>query len=102
MSAWQGGDLHLWECPRIMAFGLPSEQPCGFVARAVPGAEPGFCPYDHGEPVRLVPLTATALCGDCTMPIQPIPADKGRAPDHRRICGHCAMSYIGKYPEEAV
>ncbi len=89
------GCLHLWECPRVMAFGLPSEQPCGFVARAVPGGEPGYCPYDHGEPVRLVPLTATALCSDCAIPV---PVDDCRAPDRRLICGECAMGYIGKYP----
>lgn len=37
MSATDNGSLHLWECPRIMAFGLPSERACGYVVRAVPG-----------------------------------------------------------------
>jgi hypothetical protein len=91
------GDLHLWECPRIMPLGTPRERSCGFVARAVPGSEPGFCPYDHGERVRLVPLTATAQCSDCEMPV---PADDCRAPDGRLVCPNCVMSYIGQYEEE--
>jgi hypothetical protein len=82
------GNLHLWECTQILR--LPSGNPdfkrCGFIVRAVPGDEPGWCPYDHGERVRLVPLSAVALCSACAIPV---PADDCRADDGRLICGGC-------------
>jgi hypothetical protein len=94
----EDGDLYLWECPHILE--LPNGNPdfvrCGYVARATPGAQPGHCPYAHREPIRLVPLVAHALCGDCE---DPIPADDCRTPEGRLICGQCAINYISTSEE---
>jgi hypothetical protein len=86
------GYLHVWECPHVLV-GSPDDERCGFIARGDKG-EPGFCPYDHGERVQLVPIVAVVLCSDCG---EHIMRDDARAPDGRLICGNCAMSYIGKY-----
>ncbi len=86
------GMLHLWECPHVLGGDNPDYKRCGFIARGDKG-EPGFCPYDHGERVQLVPLVATVLCSDCRFPIL---RDDCRADDDRLVCGDCAMSYIGR------
>jgi len=85
------GLLHLWECPHVLDGHNPYFERCGFIARGDRG-EPGFCPYDHGRRVQLVPLVATALCSDCGIPVI---RDDCRTDDGRLICGGCAMNYIG-------
>jgi hypothetical protein len=93
------GLLHLWECARVLRLpgGNPDFKRCGFIATATPGGQAGFCPYDHGENVTLVPIKALVLCSDCE---EPIMRDDARAPDGRLICSQCAMSYIGEYDDD--
>ncbi len=74
------GYLHIYECPRVL-MGHPDFLRCGFIQRG-----DGFCPYDHGEDVRLVALTAQVLCSDCRIPIM---ADDCRADDGRLVCPSC-------------
>ena len=57
------GNLHLWECPHVLGGHNPEFERCGFISRGDKGG-PGFCPYDHGENVWLVPLVATAQSAD--------------------------------------
>lgn len=81
------GFLRVYQCPRWLADGGGPERHCGFIS-----ANPGLCPYDHGEQIALVEIVATVHCSDCSCPI---PVDDGRAPDGRLICGECQINYIG-------
>ncbi|MDP2710812.1 MAG: hypothetical protein Q8O56_06300 [Solirubrobacteraceae bacterium] len=82
------GYLHLWECTHILRLpgGNPDFKRCGHISTSR-----GVCPYDHGEPVPLVPLTVTVACSDCHVPI---PVDACWTPDGRRVCGYCPMNYV--------
>ena len=75
------GLLHIHECAWILRNDTGDR--CGFIQRG-----PGLCPYDHGEPVALVPLTAAALCSACGIPVQ---ADDCRSDDGRLICPCCVL-----------
>lgn len=55
------------------------------------GYWPGNCPYDHGEPVLLVPIKAVVLCSNCDASIM---RNDCRASDGQLICGECAMGEI--------
>lgn len=94
LSFFEDELLHVWECPHIL--NLPGGNPdfirCGYLTTG-----PGTCPYDHGEPISLVEIRAVVMCSDCD---EPIMRQDSRTPDNRLICGHCVLSYIGKYPED--
>lgn len=49
--------LHVWACTWVLRLpnGNPNGRRCGYITRG-----PGNCPYDHGEDVPLVEITATA------------------------------------------
>lgn len=83
------GLLHIYECPHVLNLpdGNPDYRRCGYVT----AWGPGTCPFDHGEDVTLVPLTAEVLCSDCSVPIE---RDDCRADDERLVCSQCVMAYI--------
>jgi superfamily II helicase len=78
------GLLHLYECVRLLR--PKREKRCGHISR-----HPGVCPYDHGEDVELVPLSALCLCGSCGTPVE---REDSRAEDGQLICSECVLNEI--------
>ncbi len=81
------GLLRVHECARLLR-DHPDGLRCGFIQRG-----PGNCPYDHGEPVPLVEVTAQVLCSDCAVPIM---AGDCRGDDGRLMCAQCVLGEDGE------
>jgi hypothetical protein len=79
------GLLMIWECVWLLRPRMTER--CGYVTR-----RPGRCPYDHGEPVELVLLTALCLCSGCGVPVE---REDNRAKDGKLLCPQCVFDEAG-------